>query len=60
VTAHLRSGVVARCGGPGLGWRIEVESEPGAEIKRIAVEIPATETDAKAIAEALAKVLKRW
>jgi hypothetical protein len=60
VTAHLKSGVVARCGGPTLGWRIEVEREPGAEVKRISVDVAPTETDAKAIAEALAKVLKRW
>jgi len=33
VTAHLKSGVVARCGGPALGWRIEVEREPGAEAR---------------------------
>ena len=38
VTVHLRSGVVARCGGPALGWRIEVEREPGAEVQRIAVD----------------------
>ena len=60
VTAHLKSGVVARCGGPALGWRIEVEREPGGEVKRISVDVAPTETDAKAIAEALAKVLKRW
>ena len=60
LTVYLRSGVVARCGGPALGWRIDVEREPGAEVQRIAVEIAATETDAKAIAEVLAKVLKRW
>ena len=60
VTAHLKSGVVARCGGPTLGWRIEVEREPGAEVKRIAVDVTPNETDAKTIAEALAKVLKRW
>ena len=60
VTAHLKSGVVARCGGPALGWRIEVEREPGAEVKRINVDVAPTETDAKLIAEALAKVLKRW
>ena len=60
VTAHLRSGAVARCGGPTLGWRIELEREPGAELQRIAVDIAPGETDTKVIAEALAKVLKRW
>jgi hypothetical protein len=59
VTAHLRSGAVARCGSPALGWRIELEREPGAEVQRIDVDVAAGETDAKVIAEALAKVLKR-
>lgn len=60
VTAHLRSGAVARCGGPTLGWRVEVEREPGAEPQRIDVPVTPGEPDAKVIAEALAKVLKRW
>jgi hypothetical protein len=60
VTAHLRSGAVARCGGPAAGWRVEVEREPGAERTSIDVDIPPGETDPKTIAEALAKVLRRW
>src|SRR3954468_12367664 len=34
VTAHLRSGVVARCGGPTLGLRIERGGETGDEGRR--------------------------
>ena len=60
VTAHLRSGALARCGGPTLGWRVDVEREPGAELVTIEVDIAAGETDTKLIAERLAKVLKKW
>src|SRR3982751_6364201 len=37
VTAHLRSGAVARCGGPTLGWRVGPERGPGAGAQSIAV-----------------------
>ncbi|HTK50098.1 MAG TPA: hypothetical protein VL328_19095 [Gemmatimonadaceae bacterium] len=60
VTAHLRSGAVARCGGPTTGWRVEVEREPGAERTAVDAGIAPAETDPKAIADALAKVLRRW
>ena len=60
VTAHLRSGALARCGGPTVGWRVDVEREPGAELQRVDVDIAAGETDTKRIAESLAKALKRW
>jgi hypothetical protein len=60
VTAHLRSGAVARCGGPTAGWRIELEREPGTQPRTLEVDVDAGETDPKVIAEALAKVLKRW
>jgi len=60
LTAHLRSGARARCGGPGLGWLIDLEREPGAEIETIDAGIADDETDTKLIAEKLAKVLKRW
>ena len=59
VTAHLRSGALARCGGPTLGWRVDVEPAPGAELVTIEVGISAGETDTKLIAETLAKVLKK-
>jgi hypothetical protein len=60
LTAHLPSGALARCGGPGLGWLVDVEREPGGEVETIDAGIAANETDTKLIAERLAKVLKRW
>lgn len=60
VTAHLRSGAVARCGGPGVGWRVTVEREPGAEPQAVAVDLAPGETDTKVVVERLAKALKRW
>jgi hypothetical protein len=59
VTAHLKSGAVARCGGPALGWMVDVVQKPGAETDTIEVDIADDETDVKKIAEVLAKVLKR-
>ena len=60
VTAHLRSGAVARCGGPVVGWRVTVEREPGAEPKTLDADLAPGETDTKLIVERLARVLKRW
>lgn len=60
LTAHLRSGALARCGGPALGWLVDVEREPGGVVETIDVGIADNETDTKLIAEKLAKVLKRW
>ena len=60
VTAHLRSGAVARCGGPVVGWRVTVERTPGAEPQTIDVGLAPGETDTKMIVERLAKALKRW
>ncbi|HET9798998.1 MAG TPA: hypothetical protein VFP90_13435 [Gemmatimonadaceae bacterium] len=60
VTAHLRSGAVAQCGGPITGWRVQVEREPGAEPSAVDAGIAQGETDSKTIADALAKVLRRW
>src|SRR5215207_6521250 len=59
ITAHLRSGAVARCGGPGQGWRVDIERAPGAPVETIEVDIAAGETDTKLIVERLVKVLKR-
>src|SRR4051794_36891002 len=60
LTAHLRSGAVARCGGPSLGWLVDLQREPGGETQTIDAGISDDETDTKVIAEKLAKVLKRW
>lgn len=58
VTAHLPSGAVARCGGPALGWMIDIERKPG-QIDTIDVNVSDDETDPVVIADALAKRLKR-
>jgi hypothetical protein len=60
VTAHLRSGALARCGGPGVGWKIDLEGTPGGDRQSIDLGLAAGESDPKVIAEALAKVLKRY
>jgi hypothetical protein len=59
VTVHLKSGAVARCGGPAMGWLVDVVRRPGAEPDTLDVAIPDDETDAERIADALAKVLRR-
>ena len=58
VTAHLASGAVARCGGPLLGWMIDLEKKPG-RTSTYDVNVDPDETDPKVIAAALAKVLKK-
>jgi hypothetical protein len=60
VTAHLKSGAVARLGGPSMGWRVTVEREPGAEAQTVDADLAPNETDTKVIVERLVKVLKRW
>jgi hypothetical protein len=59
VTVHLKSGAVARCGGPSLGWLVDVERKPGALADTIDVDIADDEPDVQKIADVLAKVLKR-
>ena len=58
VTAHLKSGAVARCGGPALGWMIDLERKPG-RIDTLDVDVSDDETDPKVIAEALARRLRK-
>ena len=60
VTAHLRSGAVARCGGPSVGWRLTVERAPGAEPQSVDAGLAPGETETKVIVEKLAKALTRW
>jgi hypothetical protein len=59
VTVHLKSGAVARCGGPSLGWLVDVERKPGALADTIDLDIADDESDVQKIADVLAKVLKR-
>jgi hypothetical protein len=58
LTVHLASGAVARCGGPTLGWMVDLERTPG-DVETFDVDVSDDETDTKLIAKALAKVLKR-
>jgi len=58
VTVHLASGAVARCGGPALGWMVDLERKPG-RVETLDVDVSDDETDPKEIAAALAKVLKK-
>jgi hypothetical protein len=59
VTVHLRSGAMARCGGPTLGWLVDVVRRPGAEAETVDVDVRDDERDPARIAEALAKALRR-
>ena len=59
VTAHLKSGAIAHCGGPALSWMVDVARRPGGETDTLDVEVSDDETDAARIADALAKILKR-
>ena len=60
LTAHMKSGAVARCGGPAIGWMIDVVRTPGAETHTLDVNIPDDETDPVRVAELLAKALKKY
>jgi hypothetical protein len=59
VTVHLGSGAVAHCGGPAMGWLIDVVRRPGAAAETIDVDVAEDEADAARIAETLAKALRR-
>ena len=59
VTAQLKSGAIARCGGPTVGWMIDVQRKPGASTEVIDVSVDDDEADVQVIAAALAKKLKR-
>lgn len=60
VTAHLKSGAVARCGGPAIGWMIDIERKPGTQVITREVVIADDEIDPRKVAEVLAKVLKKF
>lgn len=60
VTAHLRSGAVAHCGGPAVGWRLSIERQAGAAPTTVDAGLAPGETDTKVIVERLTKALKRW
>ena len=60
VTAHLKSGAIARCGGPNIGWMIDVQRTKGGDVRTLDVDVPADETEATEVAAILAKALKRY
>ena len=60
LTAHMKSGAVVHCGGPAIGWMIDVVRTPGAETRTLDVNIPDDETDPVRVAELLAKALKKY
>ncbi len=60
VTAHLKSGAVARCGGPAIGWLIDVERKPGTNPVTLDVDVPEDETDPVRTAELLARALRKY
>lgn len=60
ITAHMASGAVARCGGPAIGWMIDVEKKPGASPITLDVDVPDEGSDPGEIAKALAKALKKY
>jgi hypothetical protein len=60
VTVHLKSGAVAQCGGPSIGWLIDVVRTPGAAPVTVDVSIADDEIDAKQIADVLSKALKKF
>ncbi len=59
VTVQLKSGAVARCGGPGIGWMVDVMQRPGAETDTVGVDVAFGETSPVVIADAIAKALRR-
>ena len=60
VTAHLKSGAIARCGGPGIGWMIDLQRTKGGEVRTLDVDVPDDVTDAGDVAGILAKALRRY
>ena len=60
VTAHLKSGAIARCGGPSIGWMIDLQRTKGDEVRTIDIDVPDDVTDAADVAAILAKTLKRY
>jgi hypothetical protein len=60
VTVHLKSGAVARCGGPAIGWLINVQRTGAADLLTLDVHMPDAAAEPAEVAEALAKALKRF
>lgn len=59
VTAHLKSGVTARCGGPAFGWMVDID-RGSAGVVTVEVDLPDESAEPRIVAAALAKVLRRY
>jgi hypothetical protein len=59
LSVHLASGAVAQCGGPSVGWLVDISRRPEAQVQTVEVDVADDERDPARIADALAKVLKR-
>ena len=60
ITANLKSGATARCGGPAIGWLIDVERRAGDDPITVDVDIPDDELDPVKVAALLAKALRKY
>ena len=59
VTAHMKSGITARCGGPAFGWKVDID-RGNSDVVTVEVDLPDDRAQPKVVAAALAKVLKRY
>ena len=59
LTVHLDSGAIAFCGGPGIGWMVDLVRTPGGATTTVELDVADDESDAEVIADALVKVLRR-
>jgi hypothetical protein len=59
LTVHLGSGAVAFCGGPGIGWMVDLVRTPGGATTTTELDVADDEKDPERIADALVKVLRR-
>ena len=59
LTVHLDSGAVAFCGGPGIGWMVDLVRTPGGPTTTMEVDVADDESDPERIVDALMKVLRR-
>ena len=60
VTARLKSGALARCGGPDIGWLIDIQHAKRGETLTLEVRVPDDEADPARVAEILAKALRKY
>ncbi len=59
VTAQLASGAVANCGGPAIGWMIDVQRASGVDTHTLDLP-PLDDDEPETVAKAMAKALRRY